>query len=300
MDWRQLQCFVRVAECRHFTRAAESLHLAQPSLSQQIARLERELGFAVFERGPAGARLTSEGEQFLPHARAALERLRDAETAANDIRGVARGQVTLGMSPIAGARVLPVLLRAINAAYPALTVRTREGGLSRLLELLDGGEVELALVLLPTTDSALTTAPIVAEDLEAVLPTGHRLAAQAEIDLVELLAEPLIVLTTDFGLRQRVETDIALVTGAPTIAFESGDVGVIQGLVEAGFGVTIMPAMAIRRDLRLEHRPVRVNGERRQYQIGLGYRHDRYLSLAARAVFALARRVFAHRLGGNR
>src|SRR5579883_288079 len=149
MELHQLRYAVRVAETRNFTRAAEELHVAQPSLSQQIRKLEQELGFPLFERGPARVQPTSEGALFLPYARAVLERLAEATLAAEEIRGVQRGQVTLGISPIAGAHLLPGLLRRARERYPGVRIATREGGLEELLALLDAGAVELAMVLLP-------------------------------------------------------------------------------------------------------------------------------------------------------
>src|SRR5215471_3126379 len=101
MELHQLRYAVRVADLRSFTRAAASLAVAQPSLSQQVRKLERELGFELFERSPARVAPTAEGQQFLPYARAILAGLDDATAAAAEIRGVQRGSVTLGVSPIA-------------------------------------------------------------------------------------------------------------------------------------------------------------------------------------------------------
>src|SRR5512142_1725928 len=152
MEIHQLRYCVRVAETLNFTRAAEDLAVAQPSLSQQIRKLERELGFGLFERGPGGVQLTGEGEQFLPYAKGALARVQEATVVAQEIRGVRRGQVSIGISPMAGARLLPPLVRATRERYPGVRVQTREGGLTYLLALLESGEVDLALVLLPTDD----------------------------------------------------------------------------------------------------------------------------------------------------
>lgn len=291
MEIHQLRYCVRVAETLNFTRAAEDLAVAQPSLSQQIRKLERELGFAVFERGPGGVRLTSEGEAFLPYARIALARIQDTALVAQEIRGVRRGRVTIGISPIAGATLLPELVRATREHYPGVTVQTREGGLTELLHLLESGEVDLALVLLPTEDPRLTCVTLLSEDLVVVLPEKHRLTRLDAVDIAELREEPLVSLSSEYGLRQRVLEECAKGGFVPSIAFESREVGIIQRLVEAGLGVSILPAGAIRRDLAIVTRPLLAGGVRPQRAVGLAHRSDRYVPIAARRIFDLASRL---------
>lgn len=288
MELHQLRYAVRVAEERNFTRAAASLMVAQPSLSQQIHKLERELGFALFERGPSGATVTREGEHFLPRAREILDRVAEAELVTAEIRGMQRGRVTIGASPIAGMRVLPVLLRAIRERWPGLTVQTREGGLRQLLALLESGEVDLAMVLLPCPETDLTCVPLFTEDLVAVLPSDSQHRDRAVIPLAELREEPFILLSPRYGLRQLVLDGCQQEGFTPHVAFESGEVGIVQGLVEAGLGVTVVPVGAVRQDLRTVVRPVLVRGERPQRRIGLAIRADRYVPLAARQVFEVA------------
>ncbi len=303
MELHQLRYFVRIAETGNFTRAAHDLAVAQPSLSQQVRKLERELGFALFQRGPAGATLTAEGALLLPHARAVLERLDEARTAAAEIRGVRRGVITLGISPVSGAHILPPLLRRVRERFPDLTVRTHEAGIERLLDLLATGEIDLATVLLPTIDDRLVCAPALAEDVVVVLPAGHPLAEREAVDLTELRDEPFVLLTSAYGLRQRITQQCERAGFAPHIAFESGEVTIIQGLVEAGLGLTILPESAVRRDVATVARALTVGGLRQQRRVGLAMRVDRYVPLAARAVFDLARELFTpaddHHSGAN-
>lgn len=289
MELHQLRYAVQVAERRSFTRAAEDLSVAQPSLSQQIRKLEAELGFALFDRSPAYVRLTREGEHFLPYARAVLARLRDAGEAAAEIRGVQSGTLVLGVSPIAGAAVLPSLLRLVRDRFPRLTVQLREEGLSRLLELLRDGSADLTFVLLPLRERGLLWTTLLAEDLVVVLPAGHRLAGAASVEIDALRAEPFVLLTAEYGLRRQIEEECAAAGFAPAVAFESGQVDILQRLVEAGLGVTVLPASAVRGDLATAVRPLRAGGVTPQRRVGLAIRREHYVPLAAREVFALAR-----------
>jgi DNA-binding transcriptional LysR family regulator len=288
MDFQRLRCFVRVAGTLNFTRAAEELALAQPSLSQQVRKLEGEVGFALFQRSPGATQLTAEGGMFLPYAESVLARCREAETVAEEIRGARRGRVSLGISPIAGARLLPRLLRAVRKRYPGIAVTTREAGLSELQDLLRAGEVDLAMVLLPAEEASLTCVTLLSEDLVLVLPADHRLGAREVVDAAELKDEALILMPPEYGARHLV-LDLCKEQGfEPEVALESGDVGILQGLVEAGLGVTILPRSAIREDLHTVRRPIRSRGAVPKRKVGLAFRGDRYLSVAAREVFALA------------
>lgn len=300
MEIHQLTYFVRVAETLNFTRAAADLSIAQPSLSQQIRKLERELGFALFDRRPDGVRLTPEGALFLPHVRSALDRIDAAAVAAQEIRGVQRGLVTVGISPFAGARLLPPLVRLAREQLPGVTVRAREDGLSRLLGLLETGDIDLALALLPAPDPNLITTPLLAERLVVVTPISHPLASCPVVDLADLRNEPFVLLTPAFGLRQLVDEECARVGFSPRVAFESGNVGVILGLVEEGLGVTILPESAVRSDQATVVRPVVAGGSYLQRRIGLAHRRDRYVPLAARRLFALADELSHRLLSGPR
>ena len=293
MEFQQLRYFVRIAEDGSFTRAAEALLVAQPSLSQQIRKLERELGFQLFERNPARVRLTREGQQFLPYARAVLSKLAEAATVAAELRGSERGEVTIGVSPIAGARILPGLLRAVTRRFPGLTIRTREEGLSRLLKLLEDGAIDLATVLLPNTEPNLVVTTVLADYLVLVLPTGHRLAGYDVVSIEETRDEPFVLLTAEFGLRQRVIEECERAGFRPRVVFESREVWIIQRLVEAGLGVTVLPVSAVRHDLATVVRPVLSGGVQPRREIGLAMRGDRYVPIAARQVFELAREVRA-------
>ena len=134
MELRQPEYFLAVAEAGHFTRAAEALHVAQPSLSQQIRALERELGVPVFERTSRRVRLTAAGESLLPYARQALTAVADARRELREQRATPSGRVALGTTPTVASHLLPGWLAAFNRDVPEVEVRLREGGALALVE----------------------------------------------------------------------------------------------------------------------------------------------------------------------
>ncbi|MBI3968202.1 MAG: LysR family transcriptional regulator substrate-binding protein, partial [Chloroflexi bacterium] len=157
---------------------------------------------------------------------------------------------------------------------------------------LDAGEIDLAMVLLPADNPGLVCTTLLAEDLVLVLPRHHPLARRDVLEIQDVRSEPFVLLTAEYGLRQRVVEECERAGFLPEIVFESREVGIIQGLVEAGLGITIIPESAVRHDLATVARPVLSGGRRPQRRIGLAHRADRYLTLAARQLFALARDLF--------
>lgn len=170
MQFQQLQYFVAVAETRHFTRAAELVHVAQPSLSQQIKALERELGADLFQRARGNITLTDAGEALLPLARRILA---DTDTARHEVQELVqlrRGRVRLGATPSLCTGLLPDVLRAFHDRYPGIRLMIEEGGSHDLVRQLARGALDLALVVLPlpTPSPALTTVELLREDLVVV------------------------------------------------------------------------------------------------------------------------------------
>jgi DNA-binding transcriptional LysR family regulator len=188
VELRQLRYVVTVAEERHFGRAAERLHIGQPAVSQQIRRLERELGVALFDRSPRHVRLTEAGQRFLPAARevlAAEERARAAVTAAPGSR-----VVRLGTSTGLGAN-LERVLDAVRQGAPELTVELVAGATQARLERVAAGELDAAFVRGPVEHPQLRAVPVWRDELLAALPARHPLAAGPDVALADLATVPL-------------------------------------------------------------------------------------------------------------
>ena len=197
MELRQLVYFERVAELGSFTRAAQSLHLVQPALSQQVATLEREVGLPLFHRGARGVRLTEAGERLLPYARRVLGELERAQQALGELRQIRTGRVALGLPPSATLSLLPSILELYRERYPAVEVRIAEEMTDELAEQLLDGQLDLALLSSPVDERRLEMRELFSEELALVVPPNHRLAGVARVDLAELAAEPWILPTGD-------------------------------------------------------------------------------------------------------
>jgi DNA-binding transcriptional LysR family regulator len=247
MDTTMLRAFQEVARRGSFTAAADALRYTQSAVSRQVSALEDEVGAVLFDRVPRrGVRLTDAGQSLLPHAEAVLERL---EAAQRDIAALARldaGQLRVGAFPTANAELIPRALAAFQAQHPQVAPTLVEGISPRQLSRLAAGDLHIAVVSagarIPLEAAGIDLEHLMDEPMLVALPASHRLATRRSLRLSELAAESWIV-------GDRTVQD-PLLTLAPELA-ERGRIEFVarewtakQGLVAAGFGVTLVPALA--------------------------------------------------------
>jgi len=244
MELHQLRYVLAVAEAGSFTRAAEKLYLAQPSLSVQIRKLEKELGVALFERLGRRVVLTTAGEAFLEHARPALFHLERAREEAVAVRDLQRGRLALGTLPSAGASLLPSVLADYRAAHPDVELRLIEHNVSGDFErMVQVGELDLALIRAPWSRPGITGRVLIREPIVAMLPPGHRLAGRATLDLAELAEDDFVAMQQGSGLRELLEAACRRHGFMPTVTVETEQLSVLCGMVRSGVGVSAVPRL---------------------------------------------------------
>jgi DNA-binding transcriptional LysR family regulator len=290
MELRHLRYFVAVAEELNFGRAAERLRISQPPLSQQIRKLEDELGVRLFYRTKRRVELTEAGGLFLDEAR---KTLRQAERAARVARLAGRGELgSLSLRFVGSAAygVLPELLRAFRQEYPGVRLELRTMTTLEQAEALESGEIGLG-VLRPPLDGDLELLPVAREPLMAVLPEGHVLADRDTVPLAALAGEDFVLWPRRSGsaVYDRILGLCAEAGFSPRITQESEEHQVIAGLVAAGFGVSLVigdPKLFSGRGVVF--RTVRDPGW--SWELALAHRRRRG-SPAVRAFVELARRT---------
>ncbi|MEU6083491.1 LysR family transcriptional regulator [Streptomyces sp. NPDC047108] len=250
MQFQQLLYFVTVAETRHFTRAAERVHVAQPSLSQQIRALERELGAELFSRARGNIALTDAGEALLPLARRILA---DTETARYEVQELVQlrsGRVRLGATPSLCTGLLPDVLRAFHDLHPAIRLELEESGSHDLVRDLARGALDLALVVLPLTgpSPALTTTELLREDLVVVSPaTTPPPGGGGPVHPSDLRDRPMVMFRHGYDLRDLTVTACRAAGFEPVFTVEGGEMDAVLGFVRAGLGVAVLPSMVAER-----------------------------------------------------
>jgi LysR family hydrogen peroxide-inducible transcriptional activator len=244
MEMHQLRYMVAVARKGNFSRAAELCHVSQPSLSQQIQKLEDELGERLFDRMRREVRLTPAGEAFLHRAVRILEEVDSAKREATDAKEMLRGVVSVGVLPTIAPYLLPHVMAEFTVRFPGLEIVVQEDTTARLLKLTLAYEIDFALASHPIDDARLEVQELFSEELLLALPPGHRLARKRTIRAADLAGERLIVLKEGHCLGDQVLRFCDRGDLHPNISFRSAQLETIQSLVRAGLGISLIPAMA--------------------------------------------------------
>jgi DNA-binding transcriptional LysR family regulator len=242
MDLDRLEAFVAVAAERHFGRAAERLHIAQPPLSRRIQQLERELGVVLFARDHHGVEITDAGTRLLPDAQRTLAQVRRLEALAKALRSGSGGLLRLGFVASAAAEVMPRLVAAHRRAFPALEWRLGAATSEAQVQALRAGELDAGLIRPPERRPGLALLPIAREGLSAMLPVDHLLAGRSPLQLADLQGWPLILYprAEDPAVRDRILSACNNAGFEPRVAEESGEFAATAGLVAAGVGIALV------------------------------------------------------------
>ncbi|MEW2326967.1 LysR family transcriptional regulator [Micromonospora chersina] len=250
MQLHQLRYFVAVAEVRHFTQAADLVGITQPSLSKQIHALETDLGAPLFERVRGNIALTAAGEVLLPLAKRILADVDTATREVQELVGLRRGRVRLGATPSLATSLAPPVLRRFRDAHPTVDLRVEEGGSQDLVRDLLRGDLDLALIIEPSTgtDPGLRADPILRESLVVAsvdpLPAASE---RGEVRITDLRDLPLVMFREGYDLRDATLQACRAAGFEPTLSVDGGEMDAVLSFVEAGLGVALVPGIVVAR-----------------------------------------------------
>jgi DNA-binding transcriptional LysR family regulator len=258
MELRQLEYLVAVAEEANFTRAAERVHISQSGVSAQIRQLEADLGATLIDRSGRHATLTTAGSAALAHARAALISVDAMRQAVDEINGLFRGRLTIGMVTACTVTPLFDILAAFHNAHPGIEITLIEDNSDRLVERVRSGDVHLALIgaagAVPPEFAAL---PLLSEHLVAAVPFDHPLAKRHRISLAETTAYPIVSMPKGTGVRAVFDQACTRKGVHPDIALQASAPGAVADLAARGLGIAILTeSMAANHADRLKALPL--------------------------------------------
>ena len=246
MQLQQLVYFLAVARTRHFTRAAELAHVAQPSLSKQIHSLERELGTELFHRARGNVTLTPAGEVLVPFARRILADVETARLQVHELAELRQGRLRLGATPSLCTGSLADALARFHACYPGIQLIIDESGSRDLVRQLAEGAIDLAVITSPLQrrDPTLDTVPILREQLTVAVPANMDLDFDSfRID--DLRDRPLVMFREGYDLRSMTLAACQRAGFQPRFAVEGGEMDAVLSFVEAGLGIAVVPSMVL-------------------------------------------------------
>jgi DNA-binding transcriptional LysR family regulator len=284
VELRQLRYFAAVASRRSFTQAARDLAVAQPALSQQVRKLEEELGVELLRRTTRRVELSQAGELALARATRAIGEADALRAEIDDLRGLAHGTLSLGMLPAIGPLEPAPVLAAFRERYPAIEIRLLEAPLRETLDELAADRIDLAFAITEPDQAGdgFTGQVLFREELALVVAPDHPLARRKTLRFEALADEPLVSFLPGSALRQRLDEELAKAGVTASAMFESNLISTIRSLVASGFGVALIPrSFALLegppvKPLRIAPRPLRV-------PISLLQRSGRELAPAAQA-----------------
>jgi DNA-binding transcriptional LysR family regulator len=256
---RQLTYFVALADARHFTRAAEQVDVAQPTLSQQIRALEDDLGTRLVLRVPGNVELTAAGQELLPIARRILAEVDNARRALTELADIKRGEVRFGATPSLFTGLLPEIIADYHRDHPGVTIVITEGGSRDLQRRLAAGELDLALTVdshsqeaRPRERGGLATIPLFVEELVVISSLDRPPPTRRErIGISELRTKHLVMFRDGYELRETTIVACREHGFEPTFAVEGGEMDAVLSLVAAGVGIAIVPSTVVGDRFRL-------------------------------------------------
>jgi DNA-binding transcriptional LysR family regulator len=291
MELRQLEYFVAVAEEASFTKAAARVHVAQPGVSAQIRRLERELGQDLLDRSGRSVRLTGAGAAVLEHARAALDAVAGARLAVDELAGLVRGRVRIGMVTACPSLDLVEVLAGFHREHPGVQISLSEDNSDRLIEAVLDGRLDLAWVGAAGPRPAGISAQVIIDDaLLAAVRHGDRLAGRSRVPLGQLRERAMVTMPSGTGIRAALDTACAAAGFRPRITFEATALHMVAKLAAEGLGVGILPE-SVAETYRADVSVVPIVRPRPRSRIELAWRTEGPSSPAARALTDHARAV---------
>ena len=288
MEFRTLRAFVEVVRQGGFSAAAKTLFSTQSTVSKAVRQLEDEIGAPLLDRIGHRTTLTTIGEAVYARAMRLLAERTDLLAELDELRGLKRGTLRLGLPPVGSAVLFAPLFADFRERYPGVEIQLVEHGASHLEDLLLAGDIELAASLLPAAD-AFHIQSIRCEPLVALIRAGHPLAGRDTIDLTALRDQPLILFEAGFAINRIIIEGCARHGFAPRIVARSAQVDFVVELVAAGMGIAFLPRMIAAQRPHERVRAVVLDEPATDWHLAMLWRRGAYLSDAARAWLDLVR-----------
>jgi len=288
MELQQLRYLVTVAETGNFTRAAERCHVSQPSLSQQIINLEKELKHKLFHRLGRKAVLTEAGAAFMDRARRILFEVDDSTRELQDSPGLER-KITVGAITTLAPYLMPQMLALCHTRLPHLQVNLREDFRANLTKAVIDGELDLAIVSLPVKDPNISVEALFEETLMLVVGKPHPLASKHVVTTEDLKTQTFILLGTSSSLASQIQRFCGDHNFEPKIGYRCAQVATVKALVALGVGISILPQVTLGADDRSKIIVKPLADRTPTREIGVIRHMQRYQSLGAEQFITVLR-----------
>ncbi|WP_270170614.1 LysR family transcriptional regulator [Paenibacillus sp. SYP-B4298] len=294
MEMRHLHYFLAVAHYGSFSKAAQQLHVAQPTLSKMVRVLETELGVELFDRSAKRIELTDAGRSLISSGQRVIQSMDHLMAELSDVVKLKRGSLRLGLPPMVGGHFFPGIIERFHQTYPDIQVLLEEHGGRRIEAAVEAGELDAGLVLLPVNrQERFHMMPFIEEPLRCVLDAQHPLAHQSSLELRELASERFILFREEFNLHHLIVEACKGQGYEPNIVFQSSQWDFMVEMVAAKYGITLLPSSVCTRLDRTRYAVVPLSDPPLYWQLCMIWSGSRYTSYATREWIAFMEQEIA-------
>lgn len=282
MDIRHLKYFLKVAEFKSFTKAAQDLYITQPTISKMVKNIEEELGVVLFNRSGKEIELTDAGQIIFEQAHNIVNSFQHLSSELDDLVNLKKGHIRIGLPPMIGSSFFPKVLGKFREQYPDVTIQLVEVGAKKVEEDVESGVLDIGVVLLPTKEELFQSFALVKEKLVLLVHPTHPFADKQAVSLHELENESFVFFREDFALHDRIIAECVRAGFQPRVIYESSQWDFISEMVAANFGIALLPDPICR---ELDEERIRVLpliDPVIPWHLVMIWRKERYLSFAAR------------------
>jgi DNA-binding transcriptional LysR family regulator len=292
MDLRQLEIVQAIAETGSFTGAGARLHVSQSAVSRQILLLEDEFHERLFVRLGRRVQITAAGEALLQLANRVFTDIRDTSASITDRQKVLSGPLRMVGGMTVCLYVFPQLIKEFRAHHPLVDIKIAVGGTWRLQRRLKSRQADLALLTLPVEDPALTSVPVLREELMLLLPADHLLAEKTPVPVEALVGQPFIMFEAGSNTRRTVDEFFTREQIRPKVVAETENVEIIKSMVASGLGISLVPILTVERETQGGTlRIARIRGQQLVRETGWVYRADERPSRVVQEMMATLTRI---------
>lgn len=279
MEIRHLQYFMAVCKYRHFTKAAESLNIAQPTLSQQIQVLEQEIGAKLFDRVGKTVLITPAGEILFKHSMRIFDTIEQARTEINQLNGLALGRIKVACL---GTYLMMETIIEFHKEYPKIHIELQQLSTEQICHRLVQNELDFGVVFLPIVNKELTSVPLYQEEMVVMTAKNHPFAGKKQVKFKELGDVPLILMSENFIIR-RIFDEACKIKGCPfSPILELSQMDDLREMVEQNIGVSVLPHLYVRSMCnRRSIKAIPFADTAIKRTIGIVYRKGRHMSAAS-------------------
>jgi len=292
MHLHQLKYFVSIVETGSMTKAAERCFISQPSISQQLSKLEDNIGKKLFSREHGKLVLTNPGRVMFEQAQKILTTVEEAKHRVSDVDDTSGGSVSIGILPTLASYVLPGTLLKLSEKYPNAMVTIREEVSEIIVDAAERGEIDILIEVSPFDETHLNIEPLFSDEFYVAVHQNNPLAKLEEVPINALDDMPFILLKDVHCLTRQIESYCINKHFVPKVLFQASGLSTVKQLIELQYGISILPGISIEDNPDSSIRYIKLKGERPTREVVLATAKDRYISPAAEYFISIVKKQY--------